>query len=110
MSEEYMEWELSHEIETAEDAIAYLQIAFEETPLDTKHIQHLMGEIGRGLGMTALARELGVSRPALYRSLSEEGNPSFKTIVNFIELLGGSLAVVPTVAQEEVEDKELVSA
>ena len=100
MAEEFTEWELSHEIKTPQDALEYLQIAFEETPLDTKHIQHLMGQIARGLGMTALAKELGVARPALYRSLSENGNPSFKTIVNFVELLGGTFTI--TSAQEKL--------
>ena len=93
MAEEFSEWELSHEIKTPQDALEYLQIAFEEAPDDTAYMQHLMGQIARGLGMTALAKELGVARPSLYRSLSENGNPSFKTINDFIHLLGGQISI-----------------
>ena len=96
MTETFTEWELSHDIKTPQDALEYLQLAFDETPLDTKHIQHLMGQIARGLGMTNIAEELGLARPALYRSLSENGNPSFKTIVDFVELLGGTFTIKPT--------------
>lgn len=94
MAEEFSEWELSHEIKTPQDALEYLQIAFEEAPDDTAYMQHLMGQIARALGMTYLANELGVARPSLYRSLSENGNPSFKTINELIRFLGGQISTI----------------
>jgi probable addiction module antidote protein len=38
--------------------------------------------------MTQIARELGVTREALYKSLSSEGNPSFNTVMRVFDVLG----------------------
>jgi probable addiction module antidote protein len=37
--------------------------------------------------MTQIARELGVTREALYKSLSSEGNPSFNTVIKVLDTL-----------------------
>lgn len=39
-------------------------------------------------GMTQLAKEAGVGRESLYKSLSPGGNPSFKTIMKISNALG----------------------
>jgi probable addiction module antidote protein len=38
--------------------------------------------------MTKIAKELGVDRAGLYKSLAPDGNPSFKTVFKLVELLG----------------------
>jgi probable addiction module antidote protein len=38
--------------------------------------------------MTQIARELGVTREGLYKSLSPGGNPSFETILKLLDVLG----------------------
>jgi probable addiction module antidote protein len=43
--------------------------------------------------MAQIARELGVTREALYKSLSSEGNPSFNTVMNVLDNLGFRLKV-----------------
>lgn len=48
----------------------------------------LLGDIARRRGMTDVAKSTQVSRPQLYRALSENGNPSFYTIVKVLETLG----------------------
>lgn len=45
--------------------------------------------------MTALARESGVKREALYRALSEGGNAEFATIMKVVAALGLHLTVAP---------------
>jgi len=43
--------------------------------------------------MTQVAKEAGLSRESLYRSLSEEGNPSFSTILKVLSAVGLKLSV-----------------
>jgi probable addiction module antidote protein len=45
--------------------------------------------------MMGVARESGLAREALYRSLSETGNPSFSTVLKVMHALGLQLHVSP---------------
>ena len=45
--------------------------------------------------MTALARETGLSREQLYRSLSPSGNPTLKTVLSIMASLGIDLTAKP---------------
>jgi probable addiction module antidote protein len=47
-------------------------------------------------GMTQLAKEAGVGRESLYKSLSPGGNPSFKTVFKIASALGLSFNVIPS--------------
>ena len=38
--------------------------------------------------MSRLAREVGMSREGLYKALSEDGNPSFATVMRIARALG----------------------
>ena len=62
---------------------------------DPKAIQLALKEIARSKGMSAVASEVGVSRESLYRSLSEDGNPSWKTVFGIIKSLGLRLNITP---------------
>ena len=44
-------------------------------------------------GLAAVARAAGVSREALYRSLSPEGNPTLKTLLAVLSTVGMRLSV-----------------
>src|SRR5688500_11837873 len=46
-------------------------------------------------GMAMVAREAGVSREALYRSLSPKGNPSLKTLLAVLRVLRVRLSITP---------------
>ena len=48
----------------------------------------------RAKGMTEVAKQGGVTRASLYKSLSAEGNPRFETINKIVEALGGRVSVV----------------
>ena len=48
--------------------------------------------------MGQIAKEAGVGRESLYKSLDREGNPSFRTIVRVVNALGGRLVIEPTPA------------
>ena len=63
-----------------EEAIATFLADALETG-DVAFIAKAMGVIARAKGMTALANETGLSREQLYRSFSEQGNPTLKTLL-----------------------------
>jgi probable addiction module antidote protein len=44
-------------------------------------------------GMSALARQTGLSRESLYRTLSERGNPRLDTLATILAVFGLSLTV-----------------
>jgi len=55
---------------------------------------HALNIAARAKGMSEVARQSGVTRASLYKSLSGEGNPRFETISKIVEALGCKLAVV----------------
>ena len=66
---------------------------------DAAYIAHALGVIARAKGMTQIASQTGLSREQLYRSFSENGNPTLKTTLAVMKALGIELmAKVPTVA------------
>ena len=77
-------------IKTDEDAAFFLSEAFATG--DPSFIAEALGVLGRLKGMTALARETGLSRESLYRALSRTGNPELATLVKVAGALGLTLA------------------
>ena len=49
--------------------------------------------MAKARGMGQVAKEAGVGRESLYKSLGKEGNPSFRTIVKVVNALGGRIVV-----------------
>lgn len=47
-----------------------------------------LGTVARARGMAKLARSTGLGRESLYKALSSDGNPSFKTVLNVAAALG----------------------
>ena len=86
-------FDASEYIENEEDAIAYLNAAAETG--DPALLQAAIGDIAKARGMGQIAKEAGVGRESLYKSLNEEGNPSFRTIVKVVDALGGRLVIEP---------------
>ena len=54
---------------------------------NTEYIAHALGIIARARGMTAVAREAGVAREALYRALSPTGDPRLSTLLGVLKAL-----------------------
>ena len=79
-------------LDTEEAIEEFLAAAFEtENPA---FIARALGTVARARNMSKLAEEIGMSRPALYRALSGEGNPEFATIAKVMRALGLKLAPV----------------
>ena len=62
---------------------------------DAGYIAKALGVVARAKGMTELARETGLSREQLYRSFSEHGNPTLKTMLAVMTALGVEMAARP---------------
>lgn len=73
---------------------------------DPAYIADAMGVVARARGMTQIAREAGVTREALYRSLSSDGDPRLSTLVGVLKALGISLTAKPI--EPPVKKKEPV--
>lgn len=73
-------------LDDAESQIELLSDAFESG--DAAYITQALGVIARARGMTHVAREAGVTREALYKALSEDGDPRLSTLLGVIKALG----------------------
>lgn len=70
-----------------ETIAAYLTEALDSG--DPRYIAKALGAVARARGgMAQLARETGLTREALYRALSETGNPELGTALKVIRALG----------------------
>jgi probable addiction module antidote protein len=58
-------------------------------------IAKALGDIARARGMSQIARDTGLSRESLYRSLDGEHIPSFDTILKVTKALGIHLHADP---------------
>lgn len=54
---------------------------------------HALNTAARAKGITRVAKEAGVTRASLYKSLAEGGNPNFITISKVTKALGCRLVV-----------------
>ena len=61
---------------------------------NTSDFIHALNTAARAKGMTEVAKQAGVTRASLYKSLSADGNPRFETISKIVEALGGHLSIV----------------
>lgn len=55
---------------------------------DAAYITNALGIIARARGMTNVAKEAGVTREALYKALSEKGDPKLSTLLGVTRALG----------------------
>jgi probable addiction module antidote protein len=79
---------------TSDEAVAaFMADAFSSE--DTGYIAHALGVVARAKGMTQIASETGLSREQLYRSFSENGNPTLKTTISVMKALGIELTARP---------------
>lgn len=57
-----------------------------------------IGTVAKAIGMTKIAEETGLSRPSLYKALSDGAKPQFATIMKVLKAVGGQLHVNPNTA------------
>ena len=82
-------WDPAERLKSEEDMAAYLNAALEDGDLSL--IMATLGDIARSRRMTMVAKETGLGRESLYKSLSADGNPEFATVLKVLHALGLSL-------------------
>jgi probable addiction module antidote protein len=93
VTEKISAWDPAEYLDTPEKIALYLEEALAEN--DPSLVQAVLGDIARSKGMSDISRETGLARESLYRSLSEDGNPNFGTIMKVMTALGLRLQAVP---------------
>jgi len=54
-----------------------------------------IGNVAKAIGMTKISEKTGLSRPSLYKALSEGAKPQFGTIVKILKAIGGQITIKP---------------
>lgn len=70
-----------------------MQACADEDPGDGSLIRAALNDLARAGNMAGLAREVGMSREGLYKALSENGNPTFATVMRIARALGMQLRI-----------------
>jgi probable addiction module antidote protein len=73
-------------LDSPEAIAAYIDAAFEDG--DPTLITHALGVVARAKGMSQLARDAGVTREALYKALTADGDPKLSTFIGVMKALG----------------------
>lgn len=93
LPEGYRPYDSAEYLETPEDWQGYLKATCENGGTASE-IAYALGVIARAQSMTKLAERTGLSRQALYKALSGEGNPEFATIAKVADALGLQITFV----------------
>ncbi len=93
MKEPVYDYDPAAALEDEENIAIFLADALETG--DAAYIAKAMGVVARAKGMTELSRETGLSREQLYRSFSEQGNPTLKTMLAVMRALGVDMTARP---------------
>lgn len=81
-------YDVAEQLRTPREMAAYLDAWLTDAPDDAAGIARALGDIARAKGMSQVARDAGLSRESLYKALSENGNPSFATVLKVAAALG----------------------
>lgn len=94
MAEKLITYDPAEDLTSDETIAIYMAEAFQTS--DAGYIAHALGVVARAKGMAQIAGQTGLSREQLYRSFSENGNPTLKTTLAVMKALGIELtAKVP---------------
>ena len=97
MAEKLTTYDPAEDLSSTEAIATFMAEAFQTN--DASYIAHALGVVARAKGMAQIAGQTGLSREQLYRSFSENGNPTLKTTLAVMKALGVELTTkVPAVA------------
>lgn len=84
-------WDASKVLNTPADIAAYLDAYLEDG--SAEELLQALSTIARSHSMSALARETSISRDALYRPFSDNGNLTLDTLLRLMKAFGVRVAV-----------------
>ena len=80
-------------LDSKEMIVEYLNNVLDEG--DSADVINAIGHIAKAIGMTKISEETGLSRPSLYKALSDGAKPQFATIMKVLKAIGGQIQVNP---------------
>jgi probable addiction module antidote protein len=86
----YHEWQLE-KLTDPQIAAAFLNEALKEAP---EVFLSALGKVAQANRMSKVAKETGLQRETLYRSLSEKGNPTLDTLTGVLAALNLKMEIV----------------
>jgi probable addiction module antidote protein len=90
---ETTKFDLADYLDSNEMISEYLNTVLEEG--NDVEIIAAIGHVAKAIGMTKIAEETGLSRPSLYKALSEGAKPQFATIMKVLKAIGGQIHINP---------------
>ena len=82
----YDSYDPASALDSSEAIEVFMADAFETA--NSAYIAKAIGVVARAKGMAQIANDTGLSREQLYRSFSEQGNPTLKTTLVVMQALG----------------------
>ncbi|WP_421806343.1 addiction module antidote protein [Flagellimonas sp.] len=86
-------FDIADYLDNQEMIAEYLNTVLEEG--DSGDVITAIGHVAKAIGMTKISDETGLSRPSLYKALSEGSKPQFATILKILKAIGGQIQVRP---------------
>lgn len=93
---ETSKFDIADYLDDQEMITEYLNTVLEEGSY--ADVINAIGHIARAIGMTKIAEETGMSRPSLYKALSDGAKPQFSTIMKVLKAIGGQIHFAPRTA------------
>src|SRR5690554_3984812 len=90
---ETSKFDLANYLDSEEMIAEYLNTVLEDG--DSSDLIIAIGHIAKSIGMTKIAEKTGMSRPSLYKALSDGAKPQFGTIMKVLKAIGGQINVKP---------------
>lgn len=88
-----VQFDVARYLTSEEDIQAYLMETLKEG--DTEEFLQALNDVARARGMTELAKQTGLGRESLYKTLSKGSKPRFETIQKILAAF--NLQLTPTI-------------
>ncbi len=86
-------FDIADYLDSDEMIAEYLNTVLEDG--DDSDVINAIGHIAKAIGMTKIAEETGLSRPSLYKALSDGAKPQFATVMKVLRAIGGQIQISP---------------
>jgi probable addiction module antidote protein len=90
---ETTKFDVADYLDSNEMIVAYLNTVLAEG--NDADVIVAIGNIAKSIGMSKIANETGLSRPSLYKALSDGSKPQFETVMKVLRAIGGQLQINP---------------
>jgi probable addiction module antidote protein len=90
---ETSKFDIADYLDNKEMITEYLNTVLEEG--NHTDIINAIGHVAKAIGMTKISEETGLSRPSLYKAMSDGSKPQFATIMKVLKVIGGQIQISP---------------